>query len=189
MKVEAESIDVESNDKMQSNEVNNQPKKGRGPSPWILALIALFAVPAIIVRIAMDDVPKRSEIKVITTFQSAVELVQGTFEKHASRGQGGGSFQGHLTPLPSTSTEWIIRLNPTGRRAPGGGPAVLIEADEMTGAIGLSGDDHQVLITVPAYRTLERHSITLYSQGSQSLNPQGQSSKSLSSQSTETNNP
>jgi len=131
--------------------------------PWMIVLFLIFAIPAIIVRIAMEDVPERSEIKVVTTFQSAVNLVEGTFKKHDEfRKAGGGLLQGQLEPVPDNAMSWIVRLNPMGRLAPGGGPAVLKVADPKTGAIGLEGDDKSVTISIPAYRTLKAHSTTIY---------------------------
>jgi hypothetical protein len=66
-----------------------------------------------------------------------------------------------LMPLPDNSIAWIQLINPMGRKAPGGGFAILEQANKNTGAIGLTGTGSTVTITLPAYRTLEEHSTTL----------------------------
>ena len=127
--------------------------------PWILLLIALFAIPAVLVRITMQDVPQRSEIKVVTVFQKAADVIEGNFKRHRSFQAGNLAIR--INPLPTNSFQWIQLINPTGRKAPGGGYAILEQADTTTGAIGLSGDSKSVTLTVPAYRTLEEQHVTI----------------------------
>ena len=128
-------------------------------SVWPIVLIALFAIPAVLVPITMDDVPKRSEIKVVSTFQKAADVIEGNFRRHKVHQQGG--LEVRITPLPTNSFAWIQLINPMGRKAPGGGFAILEVADARTGAIGLYGDNQSVTLTIPGYRTLEEKSITL----------------------------
>ncbi|MBD3646584.1 MAG: hypothetical protein HUJ31_03815 [Pseudomonadales bacterium] len=115
----------------------------------ILALGFLFGIPAVLVRVSMEDVPERSKIKVLTIYQDAINTVDDTFERRRQQGN-----PGRLKPLPENSRAWIELINPLGRKAPGGGPQLLPEADSNTGAIGLSGDQESVTITMPAYRDM-----------------------------------
>ena len=127
--------------------------------PWILLLIALFAIPAVLVRITMQDVPQRSEIKVVSVFQKAADVIEGNFDRH--RSFLAGNLTVRINPLPKNSFEWIQLINPIGRKAPGGGYAILEQADATTGAIGLSGDNESVTLTVPGYRTLKEQHVTI----------------------------
>ncbi len=122
----------------------------------VVLLGVIFGVPAILIPVTMRDVPHRSETKAITTYQLAIDTVDGQFQNH-SRNPG----KRRLIPLPEDSIAWIQLINPMGRKAPGGGYAILEEADANTGAIGLSGDDNSVTITLPAYRTLRQQQTIL----------------------------
>ena len=124
-----------------------------------LAFVFLFGIPAVLVRVAMDDVPSRSETKVVTVFQNAVNTVEGSFKRHAQ--QMASKTRNRLTPLPTDSVAWINRINPTGRKAPGGGFAILLAPNDKTGAVGLVGNEHTVTITIPAYRSLTGHTVTI----------------------------
>lgn len=122
----------------------------------IALLGVIFGVPAVLIPITMRDVPIRSETKTITTYQQAIDTVRANFSKHEMN-QG----KRRLMPLPDNSIAWIQLINPMGRKAPGGGFAILEQANKNTGAIGLTGTGSTVTITLPAYRTLEEHSTTL----------------------------
>ena len=123
-------------------------------------LLVIFGVPAVLLPSAMQNVPVRSETKAITTYQQAIDLVQGNFTKH-ERQEGLDQSQRRLMPLPQNSMEWIQLINPNGRKAPGGGFAILLQADAKTGAIGLTGSNEEVKITLPAYRTLKEQTTTI----------------------------
>ena len=127
--------------------------------PWLLPLIALFAIPAMMISVAMDDVPSRSETKVVTVFQNAANVVEGSFKRHSQ--QNTTTAQPRLSPLPTDSVGWINRINPTGRKAPGGGFAILKAPNNETGAVGLVGNEHTVTITIPAYRSLSERKVTI----------------------------
>jgi len=114
-----------------------------------LALGVLFGIPAVLVRVSMEDVPQRSMVKVVTVYDEAVDFVATAYAQHR-----GGNHDGRLMPLPDNSHDWIESINPLGRKAPGGGPAILPEANPETGAVGLTGDEHSVMVTLPAYRQL-----------------------------------
>lgn len=119
-------------------------------------LLIIFGVPAVIVPMTMRDVPQRSEVKSLTTYQEAINIVQRNINKfELSQGKR------RLMPLPEDSVSWIQLINPMGRKAPGGGFAILQQASEKTGAIGLSGSREAVTITLPAYRTLHAQSATI----------------------------
>ena len=122
----------------------------------IALLGVIFGVPAVLIPITMRDVPVRSETKSITTYQLAIDTVSANFSKH-EKNQGNR----RLMPLPGNSIAWIQLINPMGRKAPGGGYAILEQANNNTGAIGLTGTSRAVTITLPAYRTLEERSTTL----------------------------
>jgi len=127
-------------------------------------LIIIFGVPAVLVPSSMQNVPVRSETKAITTYQNAVDVVQGNFKKHErfqNQNQNQSQNQRRLMPLPQNTMEWIQLINPTGRKAPGGGFAILPHASSETGAIGLQGSGKIVTITLPAYRTLTEEISTL----------------------------
>lgn len=115
-----------------------------------LVLVFLFGVPAVLVRVSMDDVPDRSMTKVVTVYQEAIETVEHAYARHREPDS-----SGRLSPLPDNSRAWIELLNPFGRKAPGGGLAIKRDADYNTGAIGIHGDDESVTITMPAYRDLD----------------------------------
>lgn len=115
-----------------------------------LVLLFLFGVPAVLVRVSMDDVPERSMTKVVTVYQEAIETVDHAFARHRESDR-----PGRVSRLPDNSRAWIQLLNPFGRKAPGGGLAIKREADYNTGAIGVQGDDESVTITMPAYRELD----------------------------------
>lgn len=123
----------------------------------ILLVAIIFGVPAVLVPVTMTDVPERSRIKVLTTWQDAVDTARMNFERHRHPER----FGGRTRPLPADTHAWIELMNPLGRKAPGGGPAVLPEANAKTGAIGVSGDQRSVTITLPAYRGLDPTEITL----------------------------
>jgi hypothetical protein len=126
---------------------------------WVGAFILLtiiFGVPAVLVPSSMQNVPIRSETKAITNYQHAVDIVQGNFKRHEDNQN-----QRRLMPLPQNTTQWIQLINPTGRKAPGGGFAFLPQANTETGAIGLQGSAKKVTITLPAYRSLTEESSTL----------------------------
>jgi len=135
----------------------------------LLALI--FGVPAVLVPFVMLDVPERSRMKVVTLHQQTISTVERDFEKYTDYLKG-RSF-GRVAELPVDSHGWIELINPMGRKAPGGGPALLPEPDSHTGAVGLSGDQHEVRISLPAYRSLEPVTVTITNpeKASASLNP------------------
>lgn len=112
-------------------------------------LLVIFAFPAFLVPNAMDDVPERAMIKAITNYQSAVNVAQDVFARHRTPPAGG-----RLASLPVDTRAWIELLNPMGRKAPGGGLAFLPAANPDTGAIGISGNETRVIVTLPAYRAL-----------------------------------
>ena len=122
----------------------------------IVLLLIIFGVPAVLVPSTMQNVPKRSETKAITTYQQAIDVVQGNFNKHRQT-----KGQRRLMPLPQDTVGWIQLINPNGRKAPGGGFAILPQANTETGAIGLAGSENKVIITLPAYRTLTAQSSTI----------------------------
>ena len=62
---------------------------------------------------------------------------------------------------PATAEAWIALYNPDGVQAPGGGPAYAAEADEDTGAIGVTGDDDSVILVRPEYEDLDEETITI----------------------------
>ncbi len=112
-------------------------------------LLVIFVFPAVLVPNAMDDVPERAMIKTLTNYESAVSIAQDVFARHRTP-----PTAGRLTSLPYDTREWIELLNPMGRKAPGGGPAFLPAANPDTGAIGISGNETRMIVTLPAYRTL-----------------------------------
>lgn len=116
----------------------------------VILLVFLFGIPAVLIRVSMDDVPDRSMTKVVTVYREAIETVDHAFARHRNPDS-----SGRLSPLPDNSRAWIHLLNPFGRKAPGGGLAIKREADYGTGAIGIHGDEKSVTITMPAYRDLE----------------------------------
>jgi hypothetical protein len=119
-------------------------------------LVLIFGTPAVLVPMVMNDVPDRSMTKVLTTHQEAVNIVERTYARHRDP-----DHSGRLAPLPKDSRGWIELVNPMGRKAPGGGLAILPVADGKTGAVGLAGDQHRVVISVPEYRDLKSHHTTL----------------------------
>ena len=48
----------------------------------VVLLTIIFGVPAVMVPMAMKDVPKRSETKTLTTYQEAINIVQRKFDRH-----------------------------------------------------------------------------------------------------------
>ena len=127
----------------------------------IVLLLIIFGVPAVLIPSTMQNVPKRSETKAITTYQQAIDIVQGNFKKHRLNNHGPTKGQRRLMPLPQNTMSWIQLINPNGRKAPGGGFAILPQANTETGAIGLAGSGERVSITLPAYRTLTAQSSTI----------------------------
>lgn len=121
------------------------------PLGAIALLLVMFAFPAILVPNAMDDVPERASLKVLTTYDAAINMANDVISRHRNP-----PTTGRLAALPSDSREWIELLNPMGRKAAGGGPALLEVASDDTGAIGIAGDHLQVTITLPRYRGLQR---------------------------------
>ena len=119
----------------------------------LVLLVFIFGTPMVLVPMVMDDVPDRSKIKALATYQEAVNIVERTYAKHRVK-----NLPGRLAPLPVNSKGWIELINPMGRKAPGGGLAILPVADGNTGAIGLEGDRQQVVITLPGYRDMESYS-------------------------------
>lgn len=122
--------------------------------PWVtvgglLLLLFMFAVPAVLVPSVMKDVPDRSMTKLFVVHQEAANIVDRTFAKHRTN-----EHPGRLMPLPADARSWIELINPMGRKAPGGGPAILPAANSETGALGLEGNTQWVRLTIPAYRTL-----------------------------------
>ena len=115
-------------------------------------LFIIFGVPAVLVPFVMDDVPGRSMTRVRSVHQEAVNIVERTFAKHRT-----DDHPGRLSPLPRNSTEWIQLINPLGRKAPGGGLSIGLDANDATGTIGLRGDASQVVITTPSYRELNKY--------------------------------
>jgi hypothetical protein len=136
-----------------------------GKPMMVLGTVALlgfiFGVPAVLVPTAMDDVPGRSMTRVISVHQEALNIAARTFEKHRR-----DDHPGRLSPLPQNTGDWIRLINPLGRKAPGGGLAILPQADNTTGAIGIRGDSTQVVATVPAYRELQYREVVLLADGS-----------------------
>lgn len=122
----------------------------------VVLLLVIFGVPAVLVPMSMNDVPDRSKIKVFATYQDAIFIVQQTFDKHADPDR-----TGRLMPIPENTRTWVELINPMGRQAPGGGPAVLPRANTSTGAVGVVGDGSKVVITMPDYRGLKSESITI----------------------------
>ncbi len=122
----------------------------------VVLLLFVVGVPIVLVPTAMDDVPDRSKTKVMANYQEAANIVERTYAKHRDSDR-----PGRLTPLPENSRAWIELINPMGRKAPGGGLSILTEPDAKTGAIGLVGDQNQVVITIPAYQDLEARSVTI----------------------------
>lgn len=116
-----------------------------------LALGLLFGIPAVLVRVSMQDVPDRSMTKVVSVYEQAIRTVDATFAKHRNPDP-----PGRLQPLPDNSHDWIELINPMGRKAAGGGLAILPKANPETGTIGLVGDAQSVTITMPAYRELKQ---------------------------------
>lgn len=133
------------------------------PLGAVVLLAVIFGVPAVLVPVTMDNVAERSRIKILTSHGDAVDLVRETFRRHGNP----ASQPGRLEPLPDNSTEWIEFINPMRRRAPGGGPAFLPEANDETGAIGVEGDTSSVTVTLPAYAGLTREE-TVVTSGSES---------------------
>jgi hypothetical protein len=123
----------------------------------IALLLVIFGIPAVLVPAVMNDVPDRSMTKVMTNYQEAANVTERTFAKHRHP-----SFEGRLTPLPTDTRQWIELINPMGRKAPGGGPTILPTADPQTGAIGLEGDDQEVVLTIPPYRDLIEQRVTIW---------------------------
>ncbi len=118
----------------------------------VVLLFVIFGVPAILVPTAMDNVPERSRFKVVTLYGTAIKTIEANFSRHADP----DAAPGRLEPLPTDSKGWVQLLNPMGRKAPGGGQAILMEADDETGAIGVEGDATSVRVTLPAFAGLER---------------------------------
>ena len=134
---------------------DNSPRTLIWAGAFVLLLI-IFGVPAVLVPSTMQNVPVRSETKAITTYQQAIDVVQGNFNKlETNRGKR------RLMPLPQDTVGWINLINPNGRKAPGGGFAILPQANIETGAVGLLGSGKKVIITLPAYRTLTEQSTTI----------------------------
>lgn len=125
----------------------------------LVLLAVIFGVPAVLVPMSMDDVPTRSQNRVIANFQAAVELVEVTYDKHRQESDR------RMMPIPGSGREWIESLNPMGRKAPGGGLAYLPQANPETGAIGIDGDAEAVTITMPAYRDLARRELVIKAKG------------------------
>jgi hypothetical protein len=116
----------------------------------LLAFALLFGIPAILVRTSMQDVPERSRVKVMTVYEDAIDYVDSTYARHRT-----SNHPGRLMAVPDNAHDWIEAINPMGRKAPGGGPALLLLPNGQTGAVGLSGDQTSVTITLPAYRHLK----------------------------------
>jgi len=127
---------------------------------WVitsLVVLALFGIPAVLVRVTMEDVPQRSETRVQAVYVNAINTVEAIFVRH----QQSQSFSGRLQPIPTSTHDWVELLNPMGRKAPGGGFMILPEASDKTGAIGVAGDNTRVVVTMPAYRDLNRESTVI----------------------------
>ena len=122
----------------------------------VVLLVIIFGVPAVIVPMAMKDVPERSETKTLTTYQEAINIVQRSFDRHELN-----HGKRRLMPLPENSAGWIRLINPMGRKAPGGGFAILEQPNRETGTIGLTGSRDAVTIRLPAYRSLTQQSTTI----------------------------
>lgn len=122
------------------------------PAGAVVLLLFIFGVPAVLVPATMTNVPERARVKVLTLHQQAVDIITTNFAHHNSPEM----VPGRLTPLPRNSMEWIKLINPAGRKAPGGGQAILLLADDETGAIGITGDAERVTVTLPAFAGLER---------------------------------
>jgi len=122
----------------------------------VLLLIALFAIPAVIVRTSMENVPGRAQYKVLANYQEAIDIVTNNFARHSQ------THIGRLGKLPGDSISWIELINPMRRRAPGGGPAIKETADLQTGAIGIKGDSQMVLVSLPDYLDLKADKRTIY---------------------------
>ena len=122
-----------------------------------LVLLGLFGIPALLVRMSMDDVPERAEIRTKVMYVEAVNTIEAVFRKHKNPAQSSGRLQ----PVPENTREWIELLNPMGRKAAGGGLLYLPQADESTGAIGISGNHESVTITMPSYRGLTAETTVL----------------------------
>jgi hypothetical protein len=122
--------------------------------PWVtigglLLLLFIFAVPAVLIPSVMEDVPDRSMTKLFVVHQEAENIVDRTFAKHRTN-----DHPSRLMPLPEDARSWIELINPMVRKAPGGGPAILSEANSETGALGLKGNSDWGRLTIPAYRSL-----------------------------------
>ncbi|MEX0941495.1 MAG: hypothetical protein WD002_03015 [Pseudomonadales bacterium] len=122
------------------------------PAGVVVLLFLIFGVPAILVPATMSNVPERARVKVLTLHQHAVDIVSSNFAHHNNP----DAVPGRLAPLPRDSMEWIKLINPAGRKAPGGGHAILLEPNDETGAIGITGDAEGVTIILPAFGGLER---------------------------------
>ena len=129
-----------------------RPRRFLIPLGALALLLVIFGVPAVLVPVSMDNIPERSRIKVLTVHQQAIGVVADAFARDAHP----EDVPGRLMPLPEDSRGWIEMINPMGRKAPGGGFAILPEADDQTGAIGVRGDRHTVVVTLPAFGGLER---------------------------------
>lgn len=122
------------------------------PAGGLVLLFIIFGVPAILVPMSMENVPERSRIKVLTLHQQIVDTLAMRFAEHSRPDLA----DGRVAPLPDNSHDWIELVNPMGRKAPGGGLAVLPEANDATGAIGVRGDAGSVVVTLPAFAGLLR---------------------------------
>ncbi len=133
---------------------------------WIagasLLLCIIFGVPIWLIPTAMDNVPDRSQTRVLGVYQEAANVIERTFAKHYIRDSQLVNHPGRLGAMPADTRDWIELINPMGRKAPGGGPAILPVADNTTGAIGLAGDTTAVTLTIPAYRDLASRKVTLH---------------------------
>lgn len=127
------------------------------PAGAVVLLLVIFGVPAVLVPATMTNVPERARIKVLTLHQHAIDIITTNFAHHNHP----ETVPGRLAPLPRNAMEWIKLINPAGRKAPGGGQAILLQADDESGAIGISGNAERVTVTLPAFAGLERQETTI----------------------------
>lgn len=121
------------------------PKALRTLAKFLVFFMLLVVLVVIFFPSAMNY-DQAGLIKVQTHYELAIRIARSTYARAHSE----------KIPVPESSTDWILLLNPRGDTAPGGGNAYLaddIDGDPTTGAIGVvSNSRKSVIFARPAYK-------------------------------------